>query len=90
MADEEGEVRESSNHFIVDGRHVDAWNNEIDDPEEAAPENKDYENWTGKQLQAEVKRRNEGRSDDDKIVPDGRTKADFATALAEDDGESGA
>jgi hypothetical protein len=87
MADEEGEVRESSNHFIVDGRHVDAWGNEIEDPDEVAPDNSDYSEWSGKQLQAEVKRRNKDRAEENKIVPDGRSKADFAAALERDDSE---
>lgn len=40
---------------------------------------------TAAELKAEVERRNEGRDEDARIVPDGTKKADLLTALVADD-----
>jgi len=84
MADEEGTPQEST-QFRVGDRLVDGWGNEVEEEAADIPDNKDYGSWKGDQLIAEVKRRNDSRDDEAKIVPDGKKKADFVAALEADD-----
>jgi hypothetical protein len=54
----------------------------IDDSED---EDEGYEAQTLADLKAEVEARNGGREEDDKIVPEGRTKSAYVKALTADD-----
>lgn len=79
MADEEGEVTASTT-FMLGDREVDAWGNDVEHDEEVG-----YNQWTGKQLAAEVDKRNADREEADQIVVEGRKKSDYVAALEADD-----
>lgn len=78
MADEE-----KTPYFQVGDRLVDGWGREA--PEGAEDEELGYESWTGKQLMAEIQKRNEGREEEAQITPAGKKKSDAVAALVADD-----
>lgn len=53
--------------------------------EGAAQDAAEYDEWSVNELREEIANRNEGRDEDDRIVPGGRNKDDLVAALLADD-----
>lgn len=76
-----GEAK-ASTVFHVGDRIVDAWGR---DAEEPVDETKAIADMTGKELSAEIARRNADRAEEDKIVLEDNKKATAIAALEADD-----
>lgn len=57
----------------------------VEDEDDGEYEEIPYDKWKNDELIAEIRERNEGRDEAEKIPEDGKVKADFITALEADD-----